>query len=160
MDPHQVELKAEPSYTLGQQIGEGIRLNVVVIDDRDQRVVGQRDVGAIGSDITSPQLMNFLQRQVTEGFQRHGFVLVSDNGLAHAKVIAKRLTRVASGNLGDIASVGGGVSEMRIFAGQGYRIYFTMRRGVVILLLCGGDKSSQTRDIKKAKEIMKSIDEV
>ena len=66
--PHQVELKAEPSYTLGQQIGEGIRLNVVVIDDRDQRVVGQRDVGAIGSDITSPQLMNFLQRQVTEGF--------------------------------------------------------------------------------------------
>ena len=77
-----------------------------------------------------------------------------------AKVIAQRLTRVASGNLGDIASVGGGVSEMRIFAGQGYRIYFTMRRGVVILLLCGGDKSSQTRDIKKAKEIMKSIDEV
>ncbi len=77
-----------------------------------------------------------------------------------AKVIAKRLTRVASDNLGDIASVGGGVSEMRIFAGQGYRIYFTMRRGVVILLLCGGDKSSQTRDIKKAKEIMKSIDEV
>ena len=64
------------------------------------------------------------------------------------------------GNLGDIASVGGGVSEMRIFVGQGYRIYFTMRRGVVILLLCGGDKSSQTRDIKKAKEIMKSIDEV
>ena len=77
-----------------------------------------------------------------------------------AKVIAKRLTRVASGNLGDIASVGGGVSEMRIFARQGYRIYFTMRRGVFILLLCGGDKSSQTRDINKAKEIMKSIDEV
>ena len=77
-----------------------------------------------------------------------------------AKVIAKRLTCVASGNLGDIASVGGGVSEMRIFAGQGYRIYFTMRRGVVILLLCGGDKSSQTRDIKKAKEILKSMDEV
>ena len=65
-----------------------------------------------------------------------------------AKVIAKRLTRVVSGNLGDIASVGGGVSEMRIFAGQGYRIYFTMRRGVVIHLLCGSDKSSQTRDIK------------
>ena len=84
--PHQVKLTAEPSYTLGQQIGEGIRLNVVVIDDRDQRVVGQRDVGAIGSDITSPQLMNFLQRQVTKGFQRHGFVLVSDNELAHAKV--------------------------------------------------------------------------
>ena len=70
-----------------------------------------------------------------------------------AKVIAKRLTRVVSGNLGDIASVGGGVSEMRIFAGQGYRIYFTMRRGVVILLLCGGDKSSQTRDIKKPKRL-------
>ncbi len=70
-----------------------------------------------------------------------------------AKVIAKRLTRVASGNLGDTASVGGGVSEMRIFAGQGYRIYFTMRRGVVILLLCGGDKSSQTRDIKKPKRL-------
>ena len=70
-----------------------------------------------------------------------------------AKVIAKRLTRVASGNLGDIASVSGGVSEMRIFADQGYRIYFTMRRGVVILLLCGGDKSSQTHDTKKPKRL-------
>ena len=86
MDPHQVELTAEPAYTLGQQIGKGLRLNVVVIDDRDQRVVGQRDVGAIGSDVTSPQLMNYLQRQVTEGFQRRGFVLVSDNESAHAKV--------------------------------------------------------------------------
>ena len=74
-----------------------------------------------------------------------------------AQNIALRLARARSGNLGDVEPVGDGVSEMRIFVGKGYRLYFTIRGGEIILLLCGGDKSSQQRDIKRAKEILKSI---
>lgn len=55
-----------------------------------------------------------------------------------AKVIAQRLDRLVAGNLGDVKLVGGGVSEMRIVAGPGYRLYFTMRDGELIILLCGG----------------------
>lgn len=64
--------------------------------------------------------------------------------------IAKRLDRVLKGNLGDVASVGDGVSEMRIFIGSGYRLYYTFRGNELIILLCGGDKSTQQRDIQKA----------
>ncbi|MBL1274467.1 MAG: type II toxin-antitoxin system RelE/ParE family toxin [Ectothiorhodospiraceae bacterium] len=68
-----------------------------------------------------------------------------------ALAIAMRLDRVANGNLGDIKGVGGSVSEMRIFVGKGYRLYFTLRGTELVLLLCGGNKSTQQRDIKKAK---------
>lgn len=71
--------------------------------------------------------------------------------------IALRLARARNGNLGDVASVGDGISEMRIFIGKGYRLYFTIRGGEIIFLLCGGDKSSQQRDIKQAKEIVKQL---
>ena len=66
------------------------------------------------------------------------------------KAIAMRLTRAEAGNLGDIKPVGGSVSEMRVFVGKGYRIYFTIRDGKLVILLCGGDKSSQARDIQQA----------
>ncbi|QXT34318.1 type II toxin-antitoxin system RelE/ParE family toxin [Sphingomonas sanguinis] len=69
------------------------------------------------------------------------------------KAIAKRLVRVEAGLLGDTASVGGGVSEMRFFVGPGYRVYFTIRQREIVILLCGGDKSSQSRDIRQAKEL-------
>ena len=59
------------------------------------------------------------------------------------------------GNLGDHKSVGGSVSEMRIDYGPGYRIYFTEVGDVVVLLLIGGDKSTQARDIEKAKRLAK-----
>jgi putative addiction module killer protein len=55
--------------------------------------------------------------------------------------------------LGDVKPVGNGVSELRIDCGPGYRVYFVRRGKALILLLCGGDKSSQDRDIKKAKEM-------
>ena len=74
-----------------------------------------------------------------------------------ARAIASRLARVRSGNLGDIVSVGGSVSEIRIFVGKGYRLYFTIRNVEIILLLCGGDKSTQKDDIKKAQQMVKSI---
>ena len=74
-----------------------------------------------------------------------------------ARAIASRLARVRSGNLGDIVSVGGSVSEIRIFVGKGYCLYFTIRNVEIILLLCGGDKSTQKDDIKKAQQMVKSI---
>jgi putative addiction module killer protein len=67
--------------------------------------------------------------------------------------IAQRLTRVEIGLLGDYKSVGSGVFELRIDYGQGLRLYFIRRGNEIILLLCGGDKSTQDKDIQKAKEL-------
>jgi putative addiction module killer protein len=67
-------------------------------------------------------------------------------------VIRKRLDRVSLGNLGDYRSVGEGVFEFRIDYGSGYRVYFAQSGMLVILLLWGGDKSTQERDILKAKQ--------
>lgn len=66
--------------------------------------------------------------------------------------IDKRLERVANGNFGDCRSVGEGVSELRFHFGPGYRIYFGEVDNTIVLLLCAGDKSSQTRDIRRAKD--------
>ena len=64
---------------------------------------------------------------------------------------------MADGNFGDVAPVGEGVSEMRIPYGPGYRVYFVQRGEVVVILLCGGDKSTQGRDIAAAKALAKEI---
>lgn len=69
-----------------------------------------------------------------------------------------RLVRAQNGNLGDVKLVGGEVSEMRIFIGKSYRVYFTIRDQRLILLLSGGDKSSQPRDIQKAKQILRDLE--
>jgi len=66
-----------------------------------------------------------------------------------------RIRRLSLGNPGDVKPVGEGVSEMRVDYGPGYRVYFVQRGQVVALLLCGGDKSSQSRDIEKAKALAK-----
>jgi putative addiction module killer protein len=67
--------------------------------------------------------------------------------------IAARIDRMAEGNLGDAKPVGGGLSEMRIHYGPGYRVYFMQRGTVLIILLCGGDKRDQTKDIESARRI-------
>ena len=71
---------------------------------------------------------------------------------ARAK-IAVRIQRLEDGNPGDVAPVGDGVSEMRIHYGPGYRVYFVARGAELVVLLCGGDKASQARDIETAKQL-------
>ncbi|MGS1003075.1 type II toxin-antitoxin system RelE/ParE family toxin [Burkholderia glumae] len=74
-----------------------------------------------------------------------------------AAKIQVRIDRLLDGNPGDSKSVGGGVMEMRIDYGPGYRVYFTQKRGVFVLLLCGGDKSSQSKDIARAHELASEL---
>ena len=72
--------------------------------------------------------------------------------------VAARLRLVEAGNLGDWQPVGGSVSEMRVDVGPGYRLYFTRIGNVVIVMLAGGDKSSQKRDIKRAQRIAENLE--
>jgi len=73
-----------------------------------------------------------------------------------ARILA-RIRSAEAGNFGDCESVGDGISEMRIHVGPGYRVYYCRRGEVVYLLLCGGDKSSQKKDIREAKRILRQL---
>lgn len=74
-------------------------------------------------------------------------------------IIASRLMRLAEGLPGDVEPIGEGVSELRIHYGPGYRVYFQQRGNLLIVLLCGGDKGSQARDIAAAKRLAKEWSE-
>ena len=76
--------------------------------------------------------------------------------LRHAS-IASRIERIEDGNFGDHRSVGGGISELRINVGQGYRVYYTIRNNTLVILLCGGGKSSQRRDIRRARQVASEV---
>ncbi|MDD2762325.1 MAG: type II toxin-antitoxin system RelE/ParE family toxin [Methylomonas sp.] len=97
--------------------------------------------------------MNYLIQQ-TESFAKwHG-------GLKDLKAkiaISRRIDRAQAGNLGDCKPVGEGLSEMRIDVGAGYRVYFTLRGAMLVILLAGGDKSTQQADIKRAIALVKEL---
>jgi putative addiction module killer protein len=78
------------------------------------------------------------------------------NRRARDRILA-RIDRLSLGNPGDVKPVGQGVSEMRIDYGPGYRLYFTQRGKTLVILLCGGDKSTQASDIKQAIEIAQKV---
>lgn len=95
----------------------------------------------------------FEVRSTTE-FDKWIYRLADDIG--RAKIYA-RIQRIAEGNPGDTRPVGEGVSEMRINFGPGYRVYYKQIGRVVVILLCGGDKSTQEADIKRAKKLAATL---
>ena len=72
--------------------------------------------------------------------------------------IQARIDRLANGNPGDVGPIGDGLSEMRIDFGPGYRVYVQQRGTVLVVLLCGGDKSTQARDIRLAKKLAQELE--
>ncbi|MGX2969186.1 type II toxin-antitoxin system RelE/ParE family toxin [Ursidibacter sp. B-7004-1] len=104
---------------------------------------------------TNPSNKKLLTFRQLSGFQKW---LKGIKDLTAKEAILKRLERAEyEANLGDYKSVGGGVYEMRVFVGKGYRAYFTQQDDVIYWLLCGGDKSTQQADIAKAKAICKAL---
>lgn len=85
---------------------------------------------------------------------RHWVMGLRDTN-ARTRIIA-RINRLIEGLPGDVAPVGHGISELRIHFGPGYRVYFHQAGEVLVILLCGGDKASQQRDIKAAHQILRS----
>lgn len=79
-----------------------------------------------------------------------------DDRNAVARIVA-RVRRMELGNFGDVKSIGEGVSEMRIDYGPSYRVYFTRQGKTIVILLCGGDKKSQRRDVRKAQQMAKEV---
>lgn len=90
----------------------------------------------------------------TEEFSRWLHRLKDD--VAAARIVA-RIRRAELGNLGDYRNVGGGVMEMRVDHGPGYRVYFAKQGAAIMVLLCGGNKKTQPRDIKRAKKLTEQL---
>ena len=97
--------------------------------------------------------MNYIIQQ-TESFVKWHESL---RDLRARTAISRRIDRAEYGNLGDVKAVGSNVSEMRIDVGAGYRVYFTKRNGLVLILLAGGDKSTQDADIKRAIKLSQDV---
>ena len=95
------------------------------------------------------ELVIFLDRNGKAPFE---VWLISLKDIQGRAIIRKRLNRVRLGNLGDAKTVGGGVMELRIDFGPGYRVYFGEDGSRIVVLLCGGDKASQSKDIESAKK--------
>jgi putative addiction module killer protein len=93
--------------------------------------------------------------QVIRTEEYASWILSLRDDRAKAK-IALRVDRLALGNPGDVKPVGGGLSEMRIDYGPGYRVYYGKHGASIVLLLCGGTKNGQSRDIKKAKALFET----
>ncbi|MEM0953261.1 MAG: type II toxin-antitoxin system RelE/ParE family toxin [Pseudomonadota bacterium] len=94
------------------------------------------------------------QIQQTDIFSKWLFKLKDKKAMARILVRIESLRR---GNAGDSKSLGSGLHELRLHFGPGYRVYFTRQAGVVVLLLCGGNKSSQSKDIARARKILSEL---
>jgi len=70
-----------------------------------------------------------------------------------------RIRRISLGNFGDVKPVGKGISELKIDYGPGYRVYFMKQENIIVILLCGGDKSTQPKDIQKAQDLVRLLKE-
>jgi putative addiction module killer protein len=90
----------------------------------------------------------------TENFKK--WIRNLKDGLART-IINARIRRISVGNLGDAKQVGDSIWELRVNHGPGYRVYFTYRGQEIIILLCGGDKSTQSRDIETAKQMAPNL---
>jgi putative addiction module killer protein len=99
-------------------------------------------------DATPKQLIIYADKMGYEPFQEWIDELRDRQGRQR---IIKRIQRLQLGNYGDVEPIGEGLSERRLFFGPGYRVYFGESGGNIVVLLCGGDKSSQSRDIENAK---------
>ena len=97
--------------------------------------------------------MTFIVQQ-TEVYQKW-FAGIRDQQTQSRILI--RVRRLALGHFGDAKQIGGGVSELRLSFGPGYRIYYAREGGEIVVLLAGGDKSSQDRDIKQAKQLARDL---
>jgi putative addiction module killer protein len=98
--------------------------------------------------------INMVEIRKTEAFERWFTSLRDRKAIAR---ISSRIDRLQVGLVGDVKPVGEGVSEMRIDYGPGYRLYFVRRGREVVILLAGGDKRSQSRDIEKALELARML---
>jgi putative addiction module killer protein len=101
------------------------------------------------AEIVEPkQIVFYADRDGKEPFQIWLDALRDTKG---RRRILNRLLRVQQGNYGDVEPVGDGISELRLFFGPGYRVYFGEDAGNIVVILCGGDKDSQTKDIENAR---------
>jgi len=100
--------------------------------------------------------MHVVQIRETDEFSQW-FARLRDQ-IAKARILV-RIRRLSLGNSGDVRPVGRGISELRIDWGPGYRLYYVMHRSEVVVLLCGGDKSDQQRDIATAKRLAAQLED-
>ncbi|MBY6062968.1 type II toxin-antitoxin system RelE/ParE family toxin [Pseudidiomarina sediminum] len=99
--------------------------------------------------------MHEIQPRKTSEF--HDWLLGLKDPRARIAII-KRLTRAINGNFGDSAGLSNGLSEMRVFVGKGYRIYYTIQNKQLVILLCGGHKGTQKKDIERAKKLLVELE--
>ena len=111
----------------------------------------------ISLDKLYPEGYNADEIRVTETYVFKKWMKALKDRVA-CSIINARIRRLSLGNKGDTEPVGDGIYELRIDYGPGYRVYYTQVKESIVVLLCGGDKSSQTRDIKKAKLLASKLE--
>lgn len=110
--------------------------------------IRSRKFGALAKIVEPKQLVFYADENGNEPFQ---LWLEDLQDMRNRRRILSRLMRVQQGNYGDVEPIGEGLSELRFFFGSGYRVYFGEDADNIVVILCGGDKDSQSQDIENAK---------